>query len=69
MQEGLRKHCPGIIIQFSTGGRSGVGSERGGMLHLAPDMASLSTGLTRMKFDGRSLDTSPYTPTGYAVTV
>ncbi len=44
VQEGLRKHCPGIIIQFSTGGRSGVGSERGGMLHLAPDMASLSTG-------------------------
>lgn len=42
--EGLRKHCPGMIIQFSTGGRSGRGSERGGMLHLRPDMASLSTG-------------------------
>lgn len=42
--EGLRKHCPGMIIQFSTGGRSGKGSERGGMLHLRPDMASLSTG-------------------------
>ena len=42
--EGLRKHCPGMIIQFSTGGRSGRGSERGGMLHLKPDMASLSTG-------------------------
>lgn len=44
LQEGLRKHCPGMIIQFSTGGRSGIGSERGGMLHLAPDMASLATG-------------------------
>lgn len=44
VQEGLRKHCPGMIIQFSTGGRSGVGSERGGMLHHRPDMASLSTG-------------------------
>jgi 3-keto-5-aminohexanoate cleavage enzyme len=44
LQEGLRKHCPGMIIQFSTGGRSGKGSERGGMLHLKPDMASLSTG-------------------------
>ena len=33
-----------MIIQFSTGGRSGKGSERGGMLHLKPDMASLSTG-------------------------
>jgi len=42
--EGLRKHCPGMIAQFSTGGRSGKGSERGGMLHLGCDMASLSTG-------------------------
>jgi uncharacterized protein (DUF849 family) len=43
-QEGIRKLCPGIIVQFSTGGRSGVGAERGGMLHLRPDMASLTTG-------------------------
>ncbi|MFO1088253.1 MAG: 3-keto-5-aminohexanoate cleavage protein [Hyphomicrobiales bacterium] len=42
--EGLRKHCPGMIVQFSTGGRSGKGSERGGMLFHKPDMASLSTG-------------------------
>jgi uncharacterized protein (DUF849 family) len=41
---GLRKHCPGMIVQFSTGGRSGKGAERGGMLHLGCDMASLSTG-------------------------
>jgi len=32
------------IIQFSTGGRSGAGKTRGGMLPLAPDMASLSVG-------------------------
>jgi 3-keto-5-aminohexanoate cleavage enzyme len=44
LQEGLRRHCPGIIVQFSTGGRSGKGSERGGMLVHRPDMASLSTG-------------------------
>ncbi len=44
LQDGLKKHCPGMIIQFSTGGRSGVGAERGGMLHHRPDMASLSTG-------------------------
>jgi uncharacterized protein (DUF849 family) len=44
LQEGLRKHCPGMIIQFSTGGRSGKGSERGGMLVHRPDMASLATG-------------------------
>jgi uncharacterized protein (DUF849 family) len=43
-QERIRKHCPGIIVQFSTGGRSGVGAERSSMLHLRPDMASLSTG-------------------------
>jgi uncharacterized protein (DUF849 family) len=42
--EGLRKHCPGMIVQLSTGGRSGTGRERGGMLPLKPDMASLSTG-------------------------
>ena len=44
LQEGLEKHCPGVIIQFSTGGRSGAGRERGGMLSLRPDMASLSVG-------------------------
>ena len=42
--EGLRKHCPGMIVQFSTGGRSGAGQTRGGMLPLMPDMASLSVG-------------------------
>lgn len=44
LQEGLQQHCPGMIIQFSTGGRSGAGQERGGMLPLRPDMASLSVG-------------------------
>jgi 3-keto-5-aminohexanoate cleavage enzyme len=38
------KHCPGMIVQFSTGGRSGAGRERGGMLPLRPDMASLTVG-------------------------
>lgn len=42
--EGLRKHCPGMIVQFSTGGRSGAGRDRGAMLSLKPDMASLSVG-------------------------
>ena len=44
LKEGLEKHCPGMIIQFSTGGRSGAGRERGGMLPLRPDMASLTVG-------------------------
>jgi uncharacterized protein (DUF849 family) len=44
LKEGLEKFCPGMIIQFSTGGRSGAGKTRGGMLPLEPDMASLSVG-------------------------
>jgi uncharacterized protein (DUF849 family) len=42
--EGLRQHCPGMIVQLSTGGRSGAGQARGGMLPLRPDMASLAVG-------------------------
>ncbi|WP_375259648.1 3-keto-5-aminohexanoate cleavage protein [Citreimonas sp.] len=44
LKEGIEKHCPGMIVQLSTGGRSGAGKARGGMLSLAPDMASLSVG-------------------------
>src|SRR5210317_1383551 len=44
LKEGIEKHCPSMIIQFSTGGRSGSGNERGGMLPLRPDMASLAVG-------------------------
>src|SRR5690606_38881387 len=44
LKEGLETHCPGLIVQLSTGGRSGAGRDRGGMLSLCPDMASLSVG-------------------------
>lgn len=44
VQEGVRRLCPGMIIQFSTGGRGRGLAERGSMLHLRPDMASLATG-------------------------
>ena len=44
LKEGLEKHCPGMIVQLSTGGRSGAGQARGGMLPLKPDMASLTVG-------------------------
>ena len=30
LQEELNRYCPEVIIQFSTGGRSGAGQERGG---------------------------------------
>ena len=44
VQEGLRKHCPGMIVQFSTGGRGRDPAARGLSLKHRPDMASLSTG-------------------------
>jgi uncharacterized protein (DUF849 family) len=44
LKEGIERHCPGMIVQFSTGGRSGAGQTRGAMLSLRPDMASLSVG-------------------------
>lgn len=49
VQEGVKKHCPGMIIQFSTGGRGRNQDERGSMLYLKPDMASLSTGSVNFK--------------------
>jgi 3-keto-5-aminohexanoate cleavage enzyme len=44
VQEGIIKHCPKMIVQFSTGGRGRSQNERGRMLYLKPDMASLATG-------------------------
>ncbi|MGJ8544277.1 MAG: 3-keto-5-aminohexanoate cleavage protein [Sulfitobacter sp.] len=57
LQEGIKKHCPDMIIQFSTGGRSGAGKERGGMLSLRPDMASLSVGSNN--FPNRVYENAP----------
>jgi len=57
LKEGLEKHCPGMIVQFSTGGRSGNGRERGGMLPLRPDMASLTVGSNN--FPTRVYENSP----------
>jgi len=44
VQEGVKQYCPGMIIQFSTGGRGREADQRGAMMHLKPDMASLATG-------------------------
>ncbi|GEP09009.1 3-keto-5-aminohexanoate cleavage protein [Methylobacterium gnaphalii] len=44
VQEGVRKHCPDMIVQFSTGGRGRDPAARGLSLKHRPDMASLSTG-------------------------
>ena len=44
VQDGLRQACPGMIVQFSTGGRGRDPASRGLSLQHRPDMASLSTG-------------------------
>lgn len=44
VRDGILKHCPDAIIQFSTGGRGAALEDRGGMIYLKPDMASLTTG-------------------------
>jgi uncharacterized protein (DUF849 family) len=55
--DGIRKHCPAMITQISTGGRSGAGRERGAMLSLRPDMASLSPG--SVNFPTRVYENAP----------
>ncbi len=57
VQEGVRKHCPDMIIQFSTGGRGRDADARGAMLHLKPDMASLATG--SVNFPGMIYENPP----------
>jgi len=57
LKEGIEKHCPGMIIQLSTGGRSGSGRQRGGMIPLRPDMCSLSVGSNN--FPTRVYENSP----------
>lgn len=44
VQEGVSRLCPGMIVQFSTGGRGRDPALRSSALYLRPDMASLSTG-------------------------
>ncbi|MER2251501.1 3-keto-5-aminohexanoate cleavage protein [Methylorubrum podarium] len=44
VQEGIRRHCPDMIVQFSTSGAGSDPEERGACLIHRPDMASLTTG-------------------------
>jgi len=57
VQEGIARHCPGMIIQFSTGGRGRSQHERGSMLSLKPHMASLATG--SVNFPGQIYENPP----------
>jgi uncharacterized protein (DUF849 family) len=56
-KEGVNQLCPGMIVQFSTGGRGRESSMRGGMLKYRPDMASLSTG--SVNFPGMIYENHP----------
>ncbi len=67
VQEGVRKHCPGMIVQFSTGGRGRDQAERGAMLHHRPDMASLATG--SVNFPKRVYENPPDFVDGLAATM
>lgn len=44
VQRGIQTHCPGMIVQFSTGDRTWTQDERTKHLYLKPDMATLATG-------------------------
>lgn len=44
VQTGIRRHCPDMIVQFSTSGGGSDPVERGACLIHRPDMASLTTG-------------------------
>jgi uncharacterized protein (DUF849 family) len=44
VKQGVRRHSPGMIEPFSTGGRGRSPAERAAALDLRPDMASLATG-------------------------
>ncbi len=67
VQEGIRKHCPDMIIQFSTGGRGRTQSERGKALYLKPDMASLATG--SVNFPNQIYENPPELVEGLASTM
>ncbi|WP_225026853.1 BKACE family enzyme [Xinfangfangia pollutisoli] len=55
--DGVRAHCPDMVFQVSTGGRAAAGRDRGGMLAMRPDMASLSVGSNN--FPGRVYENPP----------
>ena len=57
LKEGLEENCPGLVIQFSTGVRSGAGKERGRMLSLRPNIAALTVGSNN--FPTRVYENSP----------
>jgi len=67
VQAGVRKHCPGMIVQFSTGGRGRSQNERASSLVHRPDMASLATG--SVNFATQIYENTPQLIDGMATTM
>lgn len=67
VQAGVRKHCPGMIVQFSTGGRGRNQNERASALVHRPDMASLATG--SVNFATQIYENTPQLIDGMATTM
>ena len=59
LKEGLERHCPGMIVQFSTGGRSGAGRARGAMLPLGPAPTFPTTDCACVNATALLLETAP----------
>jgi 3-keto-5-aminohexanoate cleavage enzyme len=64
---GVRKYCPGMIVQFSTGGRGRNQNERASSLAHRPDMASLATG--SVNFATQIYENTPQLIDGMATTM
>jgi len=60
VQNSVKKHYPGMIIQFSTGGRGRDRTARGAALEHRPDMASLTTG--SVNYPRQCLTSAPMAP-------
>jgi len=67
VQAGVRKYCPGMIVQFSTGGRGRNQNERASSLAHRPDMASLATG--SVNFATQIYENTPQLIDGMATTM
>ena len=53
--EGVDKHCPEMIMQFSTGNYAPSAATRSACLQLRPDMASLTCGSVNFRYSSSSL--------------
>lgn len=49
VMEGVRRHCPGMIVQFSTSWRGCKPEDYGSALHLKPDMAAMTPGSVNLQ--------------------